>query len=89
MTPATLARVLAAGLAALAAALAASDLAGHPDRSVERRGAAAAPDPLTLQLRACQAEGEAAARDPGCSAAWARQRRRFLGTGATDAAGGR
>ena len=36
-------------------------------------------DPLRQSLRDCQRLGEAAASDPGCLAAWAENRDRFLG----------
>jgi conjugative transfer region protein TrbK len=36
-------------------------------------------DPLLDKLRDCQLAGQAAGSDPGCLAAWAENRRRFLG----------
>lgn len=36
-------------------------------------------DPLREKLARCQALGETATRDPDCLAAWADNRRRFLG----------
>lgn len=36
-------------------------------------------DPLSVQLRACAAMGEMALSAPDCRAAWAENRRRFLG----------
>lgn len=36
-------------------------------------------DPLRESLIRCQGIGEAATRDPDCLAAWAENRRRFLG----------
>ena len=36
-------------------------------------------DPLQAKLRSCQLAGQAAGSDPGCFAAWAENRRRFLG----------
>ena len=36
-------------------------------------------DPLPAVLRACSAMGELALSSPGCRAAWAEKRRRFLG----------
>jgi conjugative transfer region protein TrbK len=36
-------------------------------------------DPLRESLVRCQGIGEAATRDPDCLAAWAENRRRFLG----------
>ena len=36
-------------------------------------------DPLQARLRSCQLAGQAAGSDPGCLAAWAENRRRFLG----------
>lgn len=38
-------------------------------------------DPLQAMLRSCQLAGQAAGSDPGCLAAWAENRRRFLGSG--------
>lgn len=38
-----------------------------------------AADPLRAKLTGCQLEGEAAASDATCLAAWAENRRRFLG----------
>ena len=36
-------------------------------------------DPLQTKLRSCQLAGQAAGSDPGCLAAWAENRQRFLG----------
>jgi conjugative transfer region protein TrbK len=36
-------------------------------------------DPPQARLRSCQLAGQAAGSDPGCLAAWAENRRRFLG----------
>ena len=36
-------------------------------------------DPLQVKLRSCQLAGQAAGSDPGCLAAWAENRQRFLG----------
>lgn len=36
-------------------------------------------DPLPAQLKECNAMGEIALSSPGCRAAWAEKRRRFLG----------
>ncbi|MFG1279885.1 putative entry exclusion protein TrbK-alt [Xanthobacter autotrophicus] len=36
------------------------------------------PDPLREELHRCALLGEAGGRDPGCLAAWARNRARFL-----------
>jgi conjugative transfer region protein TrbK len=36
-------------------------------------------DPLQAKIRSCQLAGQAAGSDPGCLAAWAENRRRFLG----------
>ena len=38
-------------------------------------------DPLQAMLRSCQLAGQAAGSDPGCLAAWAENRRRFLRPG--------
>ena len=35
-------------------------------------------DPLLAEMRRCQLLGEPGAHDPGCLAAWAENRRRFL-----------
>lgn len=43
-------------------------------------------DPLQAILRSCQLAGQAAGSDPGCLAAWAENRRRFLGHGRSRAA---
>ena len=40
---------------------------------------AAPVDPLPARMLQCQLAGEAAGSDPGCLAAWAENRRRFLG----------
>lgn len=40
---------------------------------------AASTDPLASELARCGALGEAGERDAGCLAAWAKNRRRFLG----------
>jgi conjugative transfer region protein TrbK len=64
-------------LAALAAWMAAKD-----DRAVELPAtpvATPSADPLVAEMRRCQALGEAGGRDPACLAAWAENRRRFLG----------
>ena len=39
-------------------------------------------DPLLIELRRCQALGQAGANDPDCLAAWDESRRRFLGDSA-------
>lgn len=44
--------------------------------------AAPAADPLADELVHCQSIGQAGASDPGCLAAWAENRRRFLSPGA-------
>jgi conjugative transfer region protein TrbK len=36
-------------------------------------------NPLQAKLRSCQLAGQAAGSDPGCLAAWAENRQRFLG----------
>jgi conjugative transfer region protein TrbK len=74
---------IAIGLAVLAIVLAALMATPAPSvppapRNVAPAGAAAAPD---AALARCQALGEAGARDPQCLAAWAANRRRFLGLG--------
>lgn len=49
-------------------------VAPRPARTID-----APSDPLMNKLRDCQLAGEAAGSDPGCLAAWAENRRRFLG----------
>jgi conjugative transfer region protein TrbK len=43
-------------------------------------------DPLQAKLRSCQLAGQAAGSDPGCLAAWAENRRRFLGAASSEPA---
>lgn len=43
------------------------------------------PDPLAAELDRCSGLGEAGPRDPSCLAAWAANRRRFLGYDTTTA----
>jgi len=47
-----------------------------PPATVRPRGVG--PDPLREELHRCALLGEAGGRDPGCLAAWARNRARFL-----------
>ncbi len=68
---------VALGLAALALRGAALPAAVDPD-PVEK---AAPADPLQARLLQCQQAGEAGGSDPACLAAWAENRRRFLGLG--------
>lgn len=65
-------------LAALAAWWAGTD---RPDEGprLPASVATAPVDPLVAEFRRCQALGEAGAHDPDCLAAWAENRRRFLG----------
>jgi conjugative transfer region protein TrbK len=50
---------------------------------VESTTIVAAPaDPLADEMVHCQSIGQAGASDPGCLAAWAENRRRFLSPGA-------
>ena len=57
-------------------------MAGKDDRSVDLPAApvvTSTTDPLVAEMRHCQALGESGGRDPACLAAWAENRRRFLG----------
>ncbi len=49
------------------------------------RQAVAGCDPFAAEFTRCQALGDAGARDPGCLAAWAESRRRFLRPGPSSA----
>ena len=66
--------IVVAGLAAWWAGTA------EEDSSVASAPVVAAPvDPLVAEFRRCQSLGDAGAHDAGCLAAWAENRRRFLG----------
>lgn len=75
------ARIGAVAFVAVAITMTALQLREEPVRVVPEVNEVTDPDsdPLADQLRQCNAMGEAAARDPGCHAAWAEKRRRFLG----------
>lgn len=69
------------GVAIAMAALALREPPRHvalPPSAIET---AASADPLQARLARCQQAGEAAGSDPDCLAAWADNRRRFLGLG--------
>lgn len=75
------ARIGAVAFVAVAITMTALQLREEPVRAVPEVIDVTDPDsdPLSEQLRLCNAMGEAAARDPVCHAAWAEKRRRFLG----------
>jgi conjugative transfer region protein TrbK len=74
------ARIAAVGLLLLAVLTAAVGL--KPRRHLAPQApAVGAVDPLRAELARCQALGQAGASDPGCLAAWAESRRRFLAGG--------
>ncbi|MGE8134125.1 putative entry exclusion protein TrbK-alt [Novosphingobium subterraneum] len=75
------ARIGAGAFVAIAITMTALQLREEPVRAVPEVIDVTDPDsdPLPGQLRACNAMGEAASRDPICRAAWAEKRRRFLG----------
>lgn len=78
----TLARIGAVVFVAIAMTAAVIDGARKPDAPAAFAGApviAASENPLSRELGRCSALGEAGERDPGCLAAWAKNRRRFLG----------
>lgn len=67
------------GVALAMAALALRGPATPDDASTPREETAASADPLQARLLRCQQAGEAAGSDRECLAAWAENRRRFLG----------
>ncbi len=78
----TLARIGAVVFAAFAITAAVIDATRKPEPAVTFAAAptiAASADPLTGELDRCNTLGEAGERDAGCLAAWAKNRRRFLG----------
>ncbi|MGK9235751.1 putative entry exclusion protein TrbK-alt [Inquilinus limosus] len=81
MEPRTIFR--AAALAVLGAALLATAVAVHRESEAPALVSRVAPermDDASTELVRCRSLGLAAADDPGCKAAWARARDRFLGT---------
>jgi conjugative transfer region protein TrbK len=78
-----LARLLAVIFVAFAITAAAIDMARRhapqPSRPISTINPVAPVDPLRLTLGRCQEMGEAAGEDAECLAAWAENRRRFLG----------
>ncbi|HEY0622328.1 putative entry exclusion protein TrbK-alt [Sphingomonas sp.] len=76
------ARIGAFACLGVAVAMAARALRGtsQPTEAARSRPETVAPaDPLEARLRRCQQAGEAAGSDRDCLAAWAENRRRFLG----------
>ncbi|MFG1287859.1 putative entry exclusion protein TrbK-alt [Xanthobacter versatilis] len=75
------ARLGAAGFVAIAITAAAIEMARkgeEPMPPATVRPGGAGPDPLREELHRCALLGEAGGRDPGCLAAWAQSRARFL-----------
>ena len=75
-------RVAAMVLLGIVLAALAAWMAGKDERSFDAPSAPVvvpSADPLVAEMRRCQALGEAGGRDPACLAAWAENRRRFLG----------
>ena len=78
-------RVAAMVLFGIVLAALATWMAGKDDRPFDAAPApvvAPSADPLVAEMRHCQALGEAGGHDPACLAAWAENRRRFLGVDA-------
>ena len=78
-------RVAAMILLGIVLAALATWMARKDDRLVDATPApivAPSADPLVAEMRRCQALGEAGGHDPDCLAAWAENRRRFLGVDA-------
>lgn len=75
------ARIGAGAFVAVALTMTVLDLREEPRVPPSQTATAFEPDgdPLPGQLRACAAMGELALSAPDCHAAWAEQRRRFLG----------
>ena len=78
----TLARIGAVVFASVAITAAVIDPTRKPEPAETFTAAptiAASADPLAAELDRCNTLGEAGERDAGCLAAWAKNRRRFLG----------
>jgi conjugative transfer region protein TrbK len=78
----TLARIGAVIFVAFAITAAVIDATRKPEPTVTIGTApavAASADPLASELARCGSLGEAGEHDAGCLAAWAKNRRRFLG----------
>ena len=78
----TLARIGAVIFAAFAITAAVIDASRKPEQPAPLAVTptlAASADPLAAELDRCNTLGEAGERDAGCLAAWAKNRRRFLG----------
>lgn len=78
----TLARIGAVIFVAFAITAAAIDASRKPEPPATLAVTptlAASADPLAAELDRCNTLGEAGERDAGCLAAWAKNRRRFLG----------
>ena len=75
------ARIGAVAFVAIAITMTALQLREQPVRQVPEVVEVTDPDsdPLAVELRRCNALGEAAASDVLCHAAWIEKRRRFLG----------
>ncbi|WP_430425153.1 putative entry exclusion protein TrbK-alt [Phenylobacterium sp.] len=74
LRPARLAAIALLGMAAVAAAIAASRVS-----TVVPWAAAVSASPLSAELARCRALGIAAQEDAACRRAWRASRRRFLG----------
>ena len=79
--PARIGAFACLGVAIAMAALALRDPPRAGEASPSSREATMVADPLDARLLRCQQAGEAAGSDPDCLAAWAENRRRFLGLG--------
>ena len=79
--PARIGAYACLGVALAMAALALRDPSPPADDTPSPTETAAPADPLKASLLRCQQAGEAAASDYDCLAAWAENRRRFLGLG--------
>ena len=78
----TLARIGAVIFAAFAITAAVIDASRKPEPPATAAVTPTLPasaDPLAAELDRCNTLGEAGERDAGCLAAWAKNRRRFLG----------
>jgi conjugative transfer region protein TrbK len=76
-----LARIGAGAFVAIALTMSVLGLREEPESLPAESSTVWVPDgdPLPATLRACLAMGEQALSSPGCRAAWAEKRRRFLG----------
>lgn len=83
--PARIGAFACLGVAVAMAALAFREAPQPGDTSQSRTAVATSTDPLQARMSRCQQAGEAAGSDRDCLAAWAENRRRFLGLGARPA----